>query len=1082
MAKMLSAWATEVLGLTPDTTKTCEFTDVENQTQEMKDYIVEACQLGLMWVWISEFRPNDKVTRAEFGTVLSRALRGDKNDGGTPYYADHLAALKDAGVMNDISNPSSFEVRGYVWLMMQRADEEGIALPATCKDPMVAIACALNQEDAACPVECRDTNPEEDVVKDGTLNVSLNSDTPDNGTSIPNVGISTFASLDVEANATVKINSFDIEKVGLWSRATVKKVWFEHNWVRVSSKATLWSDSKTTISFSPAFEVKSAEKLELVAELSGWTSEEFAFKFTNSDTTAEDVNMNLTTPTLKTATYTVAKMNVVPFTNTGTYNAWDNTNLELGKFTLENQNNDERKVTVKAITFRNNGDGDMDANLTKLALYKNWDKISTEYTINSKDITFVVDNLEMIANQSQTLYIRWDAKGVDKAAWDTYKFTLRYAEDLNSVESSTLFRTNVLNDGSTFSSIDLATYIVKWGNITFTKDDNLSSTQTVSPASNGVVVLKWTITVKEPVRFENLNLTGTLWAKVTKVTLKIGSSTATYTPTTTGVQLMDFYGTRQIDKTSTVQILVDVKSDATNWDIKFADLDISKFWTVEYISNSYNAKDQWVGTISSSTLTVKSTTVTASRTDGLSDRNVVQWSNNLTLFIGKLASTTSIQTTVDAFSFVWNNVKYNNLLSTTLYVNWTAIKSATFKNWQVDFSSLNIKVKNGTDAEVKLVGSLTTSTTLASEALTLTLTGYSAYDENSKTVSINEVSAAKVTVKDAWSVELASNSSAAQTSLYTAGSSNVELGRIDVKAQDDLIKLTDMYLKNAASWSVLELANRTNSPKLFSLDNWTETLVANGSLIWTTLVFENLDSANFKVAAWSTKTLVVRANINAVLNTWDLLNNNVKIDFDASYSAKAWTISWARFVSDSNGNTLTTVTENYTANQHVVVRWAPELALANTTTTNSRLMNLNVKTNWNEIRLKSLKTYISSITLDSWSVLTINVYKDTVSWSPIAVGSITATSGGFNGTTSRQVDVNFTDTNWYVVSAGNTANLLLEVVWYNPYVNGSYAYAREFKVTDMSYNDVFQNGYNFVNTIASFTNVWTLPLVTSYKQ
>lgn len=48
MAKMLSAWATEVLGLTPDTTKTCEFTDVENQTQEMKDYIVEACQLGLM--------------------------------------------------------------------------------------------------------------------------------------------------------------------------------------------------------------------------------------------------------------------------------------------------------------------------------------------------------------------------------------------------------------------------------------------------------------------------------------------------------------------------------------------------------------------------------------------------------------------------------------------------------------------------------------------------------------------------------------------------------------------------------------------------------------------------------------------------------------------------------------------------------------------------------------------------------------------------------------------------------------------------------------------------------------------------
>jgi hypothetical protein len=48
MAKMLSAWATEVLGLTPDTSATCEFTDIENQTQEMQDYILEACQLGLM--------------------------------------------------------------------------------------------------------------------------------------------------------------------------------------------------------------------------------------------------------------------------------------------------------------------------------------------------------------------------------------------------------------------------------------------------------------------------------------------------------------------------------------------------------------------------------------------------------------------------------------------------------------------------------------------------------------------------------------------------------------------------------------------------------------------------------------------------------------------------------------------------------------------------------------------------------------------------------------------------------------------------------------------------------------------------
>jgi hypothetical protein len=123
--------------------------------------------------------------------------------------------LEEAGIMTDISNPSMTEIRGYVWIMMKRAEDKGVATPATCKDPMVAIACALNQEDAACPVECRDTNPDENLVKDGTLDVSLNSNSPDAGASIPRVGIATFASLDVESNTTVKINSLDIEKVGL---------------------------------------------------------------------------------------------------------------------------------------------------------------------------------------------------------------------------------------------------------------------------------------------------------------------------------------------------------------------------------------------------------------------------------------------------------------------------------------------------------------------------------------------------------------------------------------------------------------------------------------------------------------------------------------------------------------------------------------------------------------------------------------------------------------------------------------------------------------------------------------------------
>jgi hypothetical protein len=96
--------------------------------------------------------------------------------------------------MNDTSNPSMFEVRGYVWLMMQRAEDKDIATPATCLDPMVAIACALNPNDVSCPVECRDDTPM--VEKAGTL--SVDSENP-SYTSIPAVGSVKHATITFNA-------------------------------------------------------------------------------------------------------------------------------------------------------------------------------------------------------------------------------------------------------------------------------------------------------------------------------------------------------------------------------------------------------------------------------------------------------------------------------------------------------------------------------------------------------------------------------------------------------------------------------------------------------------------------------------------------------------------------------------------------------------------------------------------------------------------------------------------------------------------------------------------------------------------
>jgi len=127
LAKMISNFAIRVLKNPPNTSIVCEFDDMQNETYEMKFYAKLACQLGLMWLdsnWLPSkyFSPDVDVSRAQFGTTLSRAIRWDKYNGWEYFYTDHLNALKDIGIMKLIDQPDNLELRWYVMLMMMRTN------------------------------------------------------------------------------------------------------------------------------------------------------------------------------------------------------------------------------------------------------------------------------------------------------------------------------------------------------------------------------------------------------------------------------------------------------------------------------------------------------------------------------------------------------------------------------------------------------------------------------------------------------------------------------------------------------------------------------------------------------------------------------------------------------------------------------------------------------------------------------------------------------------------------------------------------------------------------------------------------
>ena len=131
MAKIISVFATKELWMKPNTSKDCSnFTEsMEWWSQEMKDYMVMSCQLELMWIHtvnyeaIPDFMPAKRVSRAEFGTILSRVLWWDTYEGTNEnYYFRHLDALKANGIITNI-DPNITEYRAWVFLMIYRSVE-----------------------------------------------------------------------------------------------------------------------------------------------------------------------------------------------------------------------------------------------------------------------------------------------------------------------------------------------------------------------------------------------------------------------------------------------------------------------------------------------------------------------------------------------------------------------------------------------------------------------------------------------------------------------------------------------------------------------------------------------------------------------------------------------------------------------------------------------------------------------------------------------------------------------------------------------------------------------------------------------
>jgi hypothetical protein len=459
MAKMMVNYAEEVLGMTPDTSLNCNFTDVATQTEELQGYITEACQLGLMGQGITAFNPNGVVTRAQFGTVLSRALYGDTYNGGDPYYADHLAALKDAGIMTNISNPNAPEIRGYVMLMMQRA--AGEETPATCDTPENQLSCSLGLD--TCPAEC--VTP---VDANGNLDVSM---TSSNGGDIP-YGISSLpaATYKFVADQDIRIDSIIIKRQGYFDSTTLEKAALFMNGGRISKEASFSSTTdEATLTIANGYEVKAGETVEFTVHLTiqndaTTAGEQFNIKLLSLDSTAEDVNLasNLTSETFKI-------VNKASPTLTGAIGSTPEnpklgqTAAELFNFTLDNASANDQDMTLNSITFKENaGTIDEATELENFKLVVDGSTIATAAKMSGKYLIFDIEDGYLIKEGKRpTFTVKADViGGADK----TIKYIFEKAMDIVAIGDKYNQPVNVAGAG--FVSVALT---VSAGKVTLTR-------------------------------------------------------------------------------------------------------------------------------------------------------------------------------------------------------------------------------------------------------------------------------------------------------------------------------------------------------------------------------------------------------------------------------------------------------------------------------------------------------------------------------------------------------------------------------------------------------------------------------------
>lgn len=609
MAKMLSVYAKEVLGKTPDTSKACTFSDIDSVKGDLHDYIIESCQLGIMGQGITAFRPYSTITRAEFGTALSRLLYGIAD--GTPYYATHLDKLKQEWIMTQIDNPENRdEIRGYVMLMLMRSEKGGI----DCDDPVVKLACTMETDEcpAACKEGAKQTDEEGNVVKSGDLAVKA---VENKGAKvIANQATSELDTLTFKASEDITLNSITLERYGLSNADSIDAIWLEDEEGNEVTAQKSISTSKDTVTLSIKKDYKNIwqeASFIVVVKTASWTSSDLGtnvgFKVTDVDSSAKNLDLS---------NYSANLYDFIDYTGNGvqvefkgkewttTYNYEAGKSYEVAKVRIYAT---KAAVSVNGFTLTNNWTLDLDDYVEDVEVLVNGTTLkNVKSSVKNDELKISFDDQEIAINKNEIFTVKVTISEDFDDFGDTINFKLDESTDLNVVETKNNVRVEV-NEKSAWSFVSPTTYKFNGAKINLT-NTKLDKTIEAAQGSTDVKIAEGKIALGgQSIRIDKLKLEPSIAADVTSVKLVVDDEEyeATSKNSWTVSKVV-------IEEDSNIKILVDVDDNAGTGDsitLKVGNGNAiisssSLSWLVKYDTNNDPVEDM-LGSISVSTLKVQ---------------------------------------------------------------------------------------------------------------------------------------------------------------------------------------------------------------------------------------------------------------------------------------------------------------------------------------------------------------------------------------------------------------------------------------------------------------------------------------------